>query len=176
MCQNLAIGSLWCMLRPMACVWSRKTRPSVFSISPKYSCGLTRTSAPVGQFSSHEYAGRDAPAGFSGVASQRLHLIATMSSPSAAGAAAPGALKLNKLLIRLTRFGAAAGGPSRGTIVIALYGHCVAQSKQPMQVAGSMSTCPFGSRKMAPVGQPVRHSGSLQCIHTDGERTCCVAL
>src|SRR5260370_31844572 len=108
------------MLGPMACVWSRKTKPSVFSISPKYSFGLTRPSAPVGQFSSHEYAGRDAPAGFSGVASQRLHLIATMSSPSAAAAAA-GARKLNRLLIRATRFGIAAGGTSRGTIVIPLY-------------------------------------------------------
>src|SRR5712664_4591808 len=107
------------MLRPMACVWSRKTRPSVFSISPKYFCGLTRTSAPVGQFSSHEYAGRLAPDGFSGVLSHKLHLIATMSSASANGAGL-GALTLNRFLTRSGRLRWAGAGASRGTIEIAL--------------------------------------------------------
>src|SRR5262247_1061821 len=122
------------MLRPMACVRSRKTRPSVFSISPKYSCGLTRTNAPVGQFSSHEYAGRDMPLGFNGVFSQRLHLIATMSAPSASTGAGAGALKLKRFRSRLTKFTGGAAAESRGTIEIALYGHWVAQSKQPIQV------------------------------------------
>src|SRR5712692_5471027 len=108
------------MLRPMACVRSRKTKPSVFSISPKYSCGSTRTSAPVGQFSSHEYAGREAPGGLSGVFSQRLHLIATMSSPSAATVAGAGEPKLNQLFNLPTKSGDVAGGALRGNIEIAL--------------------------------------------------------
>src|SRR6266571_1541373 len=107
------------MLRPMACVWSRKTRPSVFSISPKYSCGLTRTSAPVGQFSSHEYAGLDAPLGFSEVCSHKLHLIAIISSASAMGAGA-GALRLKIFLIRVSGAVRSGGGRLRGTIEIAL--------------------------------------------------------
>src|SRR6266487_403589 len=162
------------MSRPMACVWSRKIRPSVFSISPKYSCGFTRTRAPVGQFSSHEYAGREVPDGLSGVFSQRLHLIATMSSPSAAVASAAGEPIPKTVFSRSRKFGEVVTFSLRGTIEIALYGHCVAQSKQPMHVAGSISTCPFGSRKIAPVGQPVRHSGSLQCMQTDGDSMCCV--
>src|SRR5260370_37486234 len=104
------------MLGPMACVWSRKTKPSVFSISPKYSFGLTRTSAPVGQFSSHEYAGRDAPAGFSDVVSQRLHLIATISSPLAVGGTAAGALELKKSVIRSIVVSAPAASAARGSI------------------------------------------------------------
>src|SRR5205085_2135447 len=63
-------------LRPMACVWSRKIVPMTFFVSPKYSRGLTRTRAPVGQFSSHEYARVFLPFGLSGVPSQRLHLTA----------------------------------------------------------------------------------------------------
>ena len=96
------------------------SRSCVSLISPKYSWGLTRTKAPVGQFSSQEYAGRDAPAGFSGVASQRLHLIATMSSPSAANGAGAVELKLNSLVNRLTKSTGALGGASRGNIEMAL--------------------------------------------------------
>ena len=61
----------------------------------------------------------------------------------------------------------------RAIIEIALYGHCVAQSPQPMQVRGSMSISPFGKRAIAPVGHPVRHSGSWQCMQTVGTRTLC---
>src|SRR6266705_2171732 len=106
----------------MACVWSRKIRPRVFSISPKYSWGFTRTRAPVGQFSSHEYAGREVPDGLSGVFSQRLHLIATMSSPSAAAASVGGEPKPKTFFSRSRKPGEAATFPLRGTIEIALYG------------------------------------------------------
>src|ERR1035437_2820164 len=58
--------------------------------------------------------------------------------------------------------------PSRGIIVIALYGHWVAQSPQPIHVDGLISTSPFGKRAIAPVGQPVRHSASWQCMQTEG--------
>jgi hypothetical protein len=50
--------------------------------------------------------------------------------------------------------------PGIGIIEIALYGHCVAQSPQPIQVSGWISIEPSGNRAIAPVGQPVRHSGS----------------
>src|ERR1041384_7108297 len=161
------------MLRPIACVQSRNTNPSVLPTSSKYSWGFTRTSAPVGQFSSHEYAGRFAPSGFREVFSQRLHLMAIMSSPSPTGAGA-GVLNRKTFLIRVSGAVRAGGGRSRGIIEMALYGHCVAQSKQPMQVAGLISTSPVRSGKIAPVGEPVRHSGSLQCMQTDGDNTCCV--
>src|SRR5215212_6846420 len=158
------------MFRPTACVWSRKIKPGAAPTSLKYSIGSTRTSAPVGQFSSHEYALRRAPDGFSGVASHRLHLIATGSS---AGSAAAGRsfLKL-KAFRRFEAKPETCGGGVRGTIVIASYGHCDAQSKQPMHVCGSISTCPSGSRKIAPVGQPVKHSGSAQCMQTCGTSAC----
>src|SRR6266704_322697 len=107
------------MSRPMACVWSRKIRPSVFSISPKYSCGFTRTRAPVGQFSSHEYAGRFEPFGLSVVFSQRLHLVAIISSASAMGAGVA-ALRLKMFLILVSGAVRAGGGRLRGTIEIAL--------------------------------------------------------
>src|SRR5215204_1642050 len=107
-------------------------------ISLKYSSGFIRTKAPVGQFSSHEYAFRRAPSGFSGVASQRLHLIATRSS-EATGAGGGAILKLSAFDSAETKPDGFGGG-SRGTIVIASYGHCVAQSKQPIHVCGSIST------------------------------------
>ena len=65
--------------------------------------------------------------------------------------------------------------PGRAIIEIALYGHCVAQSPQPIQVAGLISISPSGKRAIAPVGQPVRHSGSWQCMQTDGTSTLCIA-
>src|SRR6266576_6014135 len=102
----------------MAWFRSRNTSPNVFSISGKYSCGLTRTNAPVGQFSSHEYAGRLAFDGFSGVPSHRLHLMAIMSSASAMGAGS-GALRLNRFPNRLVQVGFGLGTGSRGIIVIA---------------------------------------------------------
>src|SRR5262249_25391309 len=64
-------------------------------------------------------------------------------------------------------------GAVRGTIVIASYGHCVAQSKQPMHDCASISMWPCESRKIAPVGQPVKHSGSAQCRQTCGTSACC---
>ena len=51
--------------------------------------------------------------------SQRLHLIAIISSAWAGGAGL-GALTLNRLFIRLTTLTATGAGASRGTIVIAL--------------------------------------------------------
>src|SRR5262249_10677817 len=56
----------------------------------------------------------------------------------------------------------------RGIIEIALYGHCVAQSAQPMHDLASISTWPSGKRAIAPVGHPVKHSASLQCRQTAG--------
>src|SRR5438046_10186492 len=139
--------------------------PCVRATSLKYSIGSTRTSAPVGQFSSHEYARLRAPGGFKPVCSQRLHLIATSSSDAGAGARS-GSFKLNSRLNFSNRPEFIGGGFTRGPMEIASYGHYVAQSKQPKHVPGSISTWPIESRKMAPVGQPVRHSGSLQCMHT----------
>src|SRR5712692_6071949 len=152
---------LW-MLRPMACVRSLKTIPIAFFASLKYSRGLTRTSAPVGQFSWHEYAGFLAPFGLSGVFSQRLHLTASKSSVSVTGRGSVGGARLNQLLSVPSSPGGGTTGDLRETIEMALYGHCVAQSPHPMQVFGSISICPSAKRAIAPVGQPVRHSGSWQ--------------
>jgi hypothetical protein len=49
--------------------------------------------------------------------------------------------------------GGAAGG-LRGIIEIALYGHCVAQSPQPMQVFGSISICPSLKRQSLRLDNP----------------------
>src|SRR5215207_7424788 len=73
------------MFRPMACVWSRKTRPILPLTSAKYSRGLTRTSAPVGQFSWQENACDFAPGGLSEVPAQRLHLVASRLSTAVTG-------------------------------------------------------------------------------------------
>src|SRR5688572_22784217 len=107
------------MFRPTAWVESRNTIPSVFSISPKYSCGLTRTSAPVGQFSSHEYDFRFAPSGFNGVASHRLHLIATMSSASLIPGGGGGVVSLKARRNLVKKGGATGASVLRGTMVIA---------------------------------------------------------
>src|SRR5688572_9770617 len=114
------------MLRPMACVLSLKTSPCVGPISVKYSIGFTRTRAPVGQFSSHEYVWRREPGGLSDVPWQRLHLIATMSSPGS-GVTGGAILKLKTLRSFETK-PPFVDGDSRGTIEMASYGHCVAQS------------------------------------------------
>src|SRR5918993_174426 len=148
--------------------------PCVGPISLKYSIGFMRTRAPVGQFSSHEYACRRAPGGLSVVSSQRLHLTATMSL-DIVGAAGSSILKLS-VFVRCERkplFGAAS---SRGTMEIALYGHSRAQSQQPIHVFEPISMWPCGSRKIAPVGQPVKHSGSAQCMQTCGTSACCKRL
>src|SRR6476469_7492598 len=134
------------MFRPIACVSSLKTSPCVDPISVKYSSGSTLTSAPVGQFSSHEYLCRLAPFGLSGVASQRLHLMATTSS-DAGGAIGSAGFTLNARVNFWTKL-KLGGSDFLGTMEIASYGHCVAQSKHPMQVCGSMSTCPRGSRNI----------------------------
>src|ERR1700720_2118950 len=146
--------------------------PTALLGSSKYSLGLTRTSAPVGQFSSHEKALLLAPTGLSGVSLHRLHLIASRSSVSVTAAGNTGGARVNQFLTRGREVCTGGACRLRGTIVIALYGHWVAQSPQPMQVFGSMSICPPGKRPMAPVGQPVRHSGSWQCRQTWGDSTC----
>src|SRR6185503_10548265 len=105
------------MFRPIACVLSLKIRPWVAPISVKYSIGLTRTSAPVGQFSSHEYARRHAPGGFNFVPSHKLHLIATTSSPGS-GVTTGSILKLNAFFSAETKL-PFVGGAARGTIEIA---------------------------------------------------------
>src|SRR6476619_4909055 len=74
------------MFSPMACVALRWIKPIVSPTSSKYSRGLTRTRAPVGQFSSHEYAAVFAPGGFSPVPLHRLHLIASRFSVWVTGA------------------------------------------------------------------------------------------
>src|SRR5256714_15625978 len=143
-----------------------------FFASSKYSRGLTRTSAPVGQFSWQEKAARFAPFGLSGVFSQRLHLTASRFSVSVTAGGIFGCARLNHDLSLPPIPDAAARTGLRGIIVMALYGHCVAQSPQPMQVFGLMSICPSEKRPIAPVGQPVKHSGSWQCRQTDGASTC----
>src|SRR6266850_736901 len=160
------------MLRPMACVRSLKTIPMAFLASLKYSRGLTRTSAPVGQFSWQEYAGFLAPSGLRVVFSHRLHLIASKSCVSVTAGGPAGGARLSQLLSVAPSPNGLDAADLRGTIVMALYGHCVAQSPHPIHVARSISICPLASRAMAPVGHPVRHSGSWQCRQTDGNKTC----
>src|SRR5881227_2695172 len=133
--------------------------PMAFFASLKYSRGLTRTSAPVGQFSLHEYAAFFAPLGLSGVFSQRLHLTASKSSVSVTGRGSVGGARLNQALSVPRSPAGGTTGALRGTIEMALYGHWVAQSEQPMQVFGSISICPSAKRAIAPVGHPVKHSG-----------------
>src|SRR5581483_2110154 len=158
-----------CSPRPMACVESLKVSPSICLISVKYSRGLTRNRAPVGQFCSQLNARCFASGGLSGVLLHRLHLTATRSVVSSTGGGSGSGASLSRRCNLVGGFSSAFG--RRGIIEIALYGHCVAQSPQPMQVFGLMSTWPAPKRPMAPVGQPVRHSGSWQCMQTDGERT-----
>src|SRR5207245_6941233 len=96
--------------------------PMAFLASLKYSRGLTRTSAPVGQFSWHEYAAFFAPFGLSDVFAQRLHLIASKSSVSVTGRGSVGSARLNQPLSVRSRPGEGATGDLRGTIEMALYG------------------------------------------------------
>src|SRR5712692_234553 len=102
-----------------------------FFASLKYSRGFTRTSAPVGQFSWQEYAGFFASFGLSGVFSHRLHLTASKSCVAVTAGGSIGGARLSQLL-RTTRSPGGGGVVDlRGTIDIALYGHCVAQSPHP---------------------------------------------
>ena len=101
----------------------------------------------------------------------KLHFTASKSDVSVTAGGTEGVAKLNQLMIDLKLVGGV-GIPLRGTIEIALYGHWVAQSAQPMQVSALISTCPSAKRAIAPVGHPVRHSGSWQCRHADGIKTC----
>src|SRR5205809_4185868 len=73
------------MLTPIACVLLRWMRPIVWLTSSKYSRGFTRTRAPVGQFSSQEYAAVFAFGGFSPVSLQRLHFTASRFSVCVTG-------------------------------------------------------------------------------------------
>src|SRR6266850_2805985 len=139
------------MLRPMACVRSLKTIPMAFLASLKYSRGLTRTSAPVGQFSWQEYAGFLAPFGLSGVFSHKLHFTASKFSVSVTAGGSIGTARLNQLLSMRPRRDEVGLADFRGTIEIALYGHCVAQSEHPIQVFGLISICPSAKRAIAPV-------------------------
>src|SRR6266705_1931344 len=109
------MSRLW-MLRPIACVWSWKTIPMAFFASLKYSRGLTRTSAPVGQFSWHEYAALLAPFGLSGVFSQRLHLTANKFSVSVTGLGSVRGARLNQALSVPRSPAGGTTGDLRGTI------------------------------------------------------------
>src|SRR5829696_5795199 len=108
------------MFRPMACVWFLKMRPRQFLASAKYSSGLTRTSAPVGQFSWHEYARPFAPSGLSGVFSHRLHLTASRSSVPVAEGGIGGGARLNHRLRAPPERPCGGGVGPRGTIEMAL--------------------------------------------------------
>src|ERR1051326_4954974 len=107
------------MLRPIACVWAGKTKPCADVTSSKYSSGLTRTSAPVGEFCSHEYALRRTPGGCSDVPAHKLHVIATRSS-DAAGAAGSSTRKLKMRVsreIKLRPWFCASRGTDRKSVV-----------------------------------------------------------
>src|SRR6266508_967192 len=99
--------------------------PMAFLASLKYSRGLTLTSAPVVQFSWHEYAGVFAPAGLSGVFAHRLHFTASRSAVSVTSGGSFGIARLSQLSIRPRNPLPFVFAGFRGTIEIALYGHCV---------------------------------------------------
>src|SRR5262245_39153729 len=103
--------------------------------------------------------------GLSGVPTQRLHLTARRSSVSWTAGGRSRSESPTHLPMRVDPF---VSLDLRWTIVIALYGHWVAQSVQPIQVLASMSTWPSEKRPIEPVGHPVRHSGSLQWKQTEG--------
>ena len=91
--------------------------PSVFPVSLKYSSGSTRTSAPVGQFSSQEYAFLRAPGGIqwrvlAEVALDGHHLFRLTCRRWRRSGEAEHALQLGCQID-------AAGSGIRGTIVIA---------------------------------------------------------
>jgi hypothetical protein len=49
---------------------------------------------------------------------------------------------------------------------MALYGQLFAQVLQPMHVRSLIRTIPVSpSRAIAPVGHPIMHTGSTQCMH-----------
>jgi hypothetical protein len=81
---------------------------------------LTRTSAPVGQFSWHEKACRRAPGGLSEVPAQRLHLVASRFSVAVTGCGGVRGARLSQpfsLPASVEGFGASG---LRGIIVMAL--------------------------------------------------------
>src|SRR5215212_3455140 len=87
------------MLRPTAWDLSTSSRPSMLPTSVKYSLGLMRASAPVGQFSSQLYLRDFLPGGLRVARSlQRLHLIATRSSVASTAEGIGSGLILNKSL------------------------------------------------------------------------------
>src|SRR5580765_2585529 len=108
------------MFRPIAWVRSLKTIPIAFFASLKYSRGLTRTKAPVGQFSWHEYAAVFAPSGLSEVFSHRLHLIASKLSVAVTGSGFFGGARLSNFLSVPSIPSGSAIGLLRATIEIAL--------------------------------------------------------
>ena len=102
----------------------------------------------------------------------RGFVLVAVTLVSVTGSGSFALARLNKPLSFAPKLSGGTAAALRGTIVMALYGHCVAQSPQPMQVFGLMSICPSSKGPIAPVGQPVRHSGSWQCRQTEGARTC----
>src|SRR5258708_16103215 len=88
--------------------------PMAFSASLKYSRGLTRTRAPVGQFSWQEYAGTFAPFGLSsGLSEQRLHLTASKFSESVTAEGSAGTARPCQFLSQLLRVLRNSGGRRR---------------------------------------------------------------
>src|SRR5665647_2606007 len=71
------------------------------------------------------------------------------------------------LIARLVTSALGRSFSSSGRIVMLTYGHLRAQFSHPMQLS-LMSTSPSANRWIAPVGQPIMHSGSRQCRQLDG--------
>ena len=58
------------------------------------------------------------------------------------------------------------GGAIERLLLRRLAGQELAQVPQPIQVSSLITTAPVSSERwMAPVGQPIMHTGSAQCIH-----------